>query len=437
MDSRLRASRHPSICLIHSPCSELQDDRLEPPLGLLYLATLALAKGYPVKIVDLASKPEESLSHLIPTGFDVYGFSTYSVSYGLTRELASLIHQREPTAILIAGGPHATALPSEVSADGFHVVVAGEGEIALLEILDSIAQGIPLPPVVSGKRPDPLDTLPFPNYDLVNFNSYSRQVDAHRCVSILSSRGCPYPCSFCNSNIMGAGKAIRLRSPKNVIAEIRALKNRYNIRHFRFQDDIFTINIGRIRQLAPLLEKENIIFRCFARINNFSKEMAQLLRAAGCVHVSFGVESGSPKLLAKHAMNKRQTPKQIRAALNHAHQAGIRSRIFLMVGFPGETDQTISETVALMKSCPWDEFSVYPLIAYPGTPLHTHPERFGIEYIDHNYANYLQVGRNKKAGFTIRTKTFDEAKVQEWRNDMIKSLLDNGRVWAGNATGFK
>jgi radical SAM superfamily enzyme YgiQ (UPF0313 family) len=136
-------------------------------------------------------------------------------------------------------------------------------------------------------------------------------------------------------------------------------------------------------------------------------------------------------------MNKRQTPAQIRAALNIAQQAGIRTRIFLMVGFPGETDDTIEETVALMKSCPWDEFSVYPLIAYPGTPLHTQPERFGIEHIDDDYASYLQIGRNLKAGFTVRTSTFDERKVQEWRDYMIKSLLADGRIWAGNATGFK
>jgi radical SAM superfamily enzyme YgiQ (UPF0313 family) len=404
---------------------------------MLYMATLALAKGHPVKIIDLASKPEENLLQLIPPGFAVYGFSTYSVSYGLTRTLASLIQQREPNAIIIAGGPHATALPEQVAADAFDVVVVGEGELALLEILDGVAQGLPLPPVLYGKRPDPLDRLPFPNYDLIDINSYSRQVDGHRCVSILSSRGCPYPCSFCNSNIMGAGKAIRFRAPENVIAEIRAIKARYNIRHFRFQDDIFTINIGRIRQLVPLLAKEEIVFRCFARINNFSEEMARLLRAGGCVHASFGVESGSPKLLGKHAMNKRQTPAQIRAALNIAQQAGIRTRIFLMVGFPGETEDTIEETVALMKSCPWDEFSVYPLIAYPGTPLHTQPERFGIEHIDDDYGSYLQIGRNLKAGFTVRTSTFDERKVQEWRDYMIKSLLADGRIWAGNATGFK
>jgi radical SAM superfamily enzyme YgiQ (UPF0313 family) len=165
--------------------------------------------------------------------------------------------------------------------------------------------------------------------------------------------------------------------------------------------------------------------------------MAELLRASGCIHASFGVESGSPKLLAKHAMHKNQTPQQIQWALENAHKANIRSRIFLIVGFPGETDETIQETLTLVKQCPWDEFSVYPLIAYPGTPLHDHPEEYGITYIDRNYSDYLQIGRNYKAGFTIRTKEFDEHKVREWRDTMIKELLADGRTWAGNSPGFK
>jgi radical SAM superfamily enzyme YgiQ (UPF0313 family) len=111
--------------------------------------------------------------------------------------------------------------------------------------------------------------------------------------------------------------------------------------------------------------------------------------------------------------------------------------VFLIVGFPGETDETIEETLTLMKSCPWDEFSVYPLIAYPGTPLHDRPEDFGIMDIDRNYSDYLQIGRNFQAGFTIRTKDFDEHKVREWRDYVIRELLADGRTWAGNSQGFK
>ncbi len=426
-----------SICLVHSPCEGLDDDRLEPPLGLLYLASVARNEGRDVHVVDLSSCCEDDLAARIPGGFDVYGFSTYSVNYGVTRKLAADVRERNPASRSLAGGPHATALPDLVSQDGFDVVVTGEGEQALSQVLAVVDAGKPIPPVVRGESPEPLDALPFPDYECVDLGSYSRELAGERCLSVLSSRGCPYRCTFCNSNVMGAGSPIRFRSPDNVVEEIRRLKERYGIRHFRFQDDIFTISLKRIRELTPHLAREDIVYRCFARVNTCVPEMARLLREGGCVHASFGVETGSPKLLSRHAMHKGQTPDEVRRALENAAEVGLRSRVFLIVGFPGETDETIEETLALMKSCPWDEFSVYPLIAYPGTPIHEDPESFGITHIDRSYEDYLQIGKNFRAGFTIRTSEFDENRVEAWRDHVISALLADGRTWAGHSEGFK
>lgn len=428
-----------NVCFVHTPCLELRDDRLEPPLGMLYMATLARSRGYDARIVDLSADESVDLVDRIPDGCEIYGFSTYSVNYGKTRELAAAVRRRNPGAVLIAGGPHATALAHEVVADGFDVVVVGEGECAILQILECLERGQPLPRTVYGEPPNPLDDLPFPDYDLVYLDSYRRVVNGERCISILSSRGCPYRCTFCNSNIMGAGKPMRYRSPQNVSAEIRCLKQRFGVRHFRFQDDIFTITRQRVAEMAPWLAAEDIVYRCFARTNTCasSPEVCENLKAGGCIHLSFGVETGSPKLLHRHSMHKNQTPEQIRQALGNAHAVGLRSRIFLIVGFPGEADETIEETLALVKSCPWDEFSVYPLIAYPGTPLHDQPEEYGITYIDRNYSDYLQIGKNFRAGFTIRTKDFNEHKVRQWRDYVIDELQADGRTWAGDSKNFK
>ncbi len=425
-----------SLCLVHTPCLELRDDRLEPPLGLLYIASQVQSFGYKVTLVDLAAETSDNLIDLIPAGYDVYGFSTYSVNYNVTRRLQKMVKERE-AAVTIAGGPHATALPQQVSADGFDVVVTAEGEMAILKILHILQNNKKPLPIMLGNPPEPLDHLPYPDYDLVNINSYTREVNGQKCLSLLTSRGCPYPCAFCNSNIMGAGKPMRYRSCEHVIGEIRFLKQKYGIQHFRMQDDIYTINIKRIRKLAPLLAQENIQYRCFARVNTMSTEMASLLKDSGCIHASFGVESGSPTILAKGAMSKQQTPKQICDGLNNADKVGIKSRIYLMVGFPGETDDTIHETLSLVKQLPWNEFAVYPVIAYPGTPLHDRPDDFGITYIDKNYSDYLQIGKNFKAGFTIRTKQFDEHKVRAWRDYVIDELIKDGRTWAGNSAGFK
>lgn len=116
----------PSVCFIHTPCLELRDDRLEPPLGLLSMATLVRSKGYPTVIIDLSSHTEPELDRQVPDGYDLYGFSTYSVNYGMTRDLAANVRRRNPAALFVAGGPHASALPHQVAADGFDVVVTGQ-----------------------------------------------------------------------------------------------------------------------------------------------------------------------------------------------------------------------------------------------------------------------------------------------------------------------
>lgn len=432
----MKKMKKTSVCFVHTPCNSIENDRLEPPLGLMLLATIVKINGYPVKLLDLSSCQSSEIEKSLINGYQVYAFSTYTANYWLTQRIAKMIRESNPDAILIAGGPHATALPENVIWDGFDVVVTGEGELAIIDILHKIEQGGRPDKIVEGTPPDPLDALPFPDYKLVNLETYNRMLDGHQCISILSSRGCPYQCVFCNSNIMGAGKSIRFRSPDNVVNEIRMIKKEYGISFFRFQDDIFTIDLNRIEALTKLFIPEDITYRCFSRVNNFSYEMAQMLRAGGCIHVSFGVESGSQKLLSKTVMNKGHTPKQIVKAMENAKQAELRVRIFLIVGFPGETDGTIKETLRLMKSCPWNEFSVYPLLAYPGTPLHDYPEKFGITNIDRNYSQYFQVARNRGAGYTIRTESFDEHKVQQWHDYVIQELSADGRIWAGNAKQF-
>lgn len=201
-----------TACLVHTPCLELRDDRLEPPLGMLYIATNLNAHGHRAQLCDLSSFDEPDLDRRIPDGLDVYGFSTYSVNYGQTRELMKSVRARNPGALLVAGGPHATALPGAVLEDGFDLVITGEAEQTMLDVADAIGRGERPFGIVAGVPPEPLDDLPFPDRDLVDQSTYSREVEGQKCVSILSSRGCPYKCAFCNSNIMGAGRPMRYRS---------------------------------------------------------------------------------------------------------------------------------------------------------------------------------------------------------------------------------
>jgi radical SAM superfamily enzyme YgiQ (UPF0313 family) len=421
-----------SVALIQTPCYELENDRLEPPLGLLYLATWLDRHGYPVQIVDLASMPPETWADAIPRA-DVYGFSTYTTTYHRTLQVLNLVKEVYPDACTVAGGPHASALPYEVARD-FEYVVVGEGEAALLDLLRALDRGETPPRVIAGAPIEDLDTLPIPDYSLVDISSYSRVVAGLPCLSVLSSRGCPYQCVFCNSIIMGSGRRVRLRSAGHVIREIRRLKADWGVQSFRFQDDTFTISLARLKELTAALRDEQIVYRCFGRVNLCTPEMAATLREGGCQHIAFGIESGSDDILRR--MKKGQTVADIRRGIASAKAAGLIVRIYLIVGFPGETWQTIEETINLMLECAPDEFSVYPLIPYPGTPLYETPERFGITEINPDFRQYFQVRRSRGTGYVYRTVDLDERIVADMRAYVI-DRLEPAITWAGESRKFK
>lgn len=423
----------PSICFIHTPCYELNDDRLEPPMGLLYLATWLQSHGYEVELCDLSSVPPDELSLRIPFA-DVYGFSTYTATYHRTLQILQLVKGQYSEAVTVAGGPHASALPEEVS-HNFDYVIRGEGENALLMLMEALHNNRqPVSRILHEPAFVHLDDLPFPDFDLVDIHSYHRLIDGRPSVSILSSRGCPYTCTFCNSNVMHNNGTVRFRSPVNIVREIRQLKARWGVSSFRFQDDTFTLGVPRMRLITKLLKSENITFRCFGRVDSCSEEMVRLLYEAGCRHIAFGIESGSPSMLNR--MQKHQSVADIRSGIANAKAAGLIVRVYLLVGFPGETWDTIKKTADLMAECQPDEFIVYPLIPYPGTPLFHDPGKYGITKINHDFSHFLQAGRDRRTGFVFQTEELDEQKIAEMRSYLIERL-EPLSIWAGDSQLYR
>jgi radical SAM superfamily enzyme YgiQ (UPF0313 family) len=421
-----------SVALIQTPCYELDDDRLEPPLGLLYMATWLRQHDRQACIVDLSSISQSEWINAIPSA-DIYGFSTFTTTYQQTLQVLEVVRKVNPMAWTVAGGPHASALPQDVARD-FDFVVVGEGEQAILSLVQALKAGQTPTRIVSGQPVTDLDSLPFPDYSLVDIDSYRRVVAGQPSISILSSRGCPYRCVFCNSIVMGSGQRVRFRSAANVIEEIRLLKAAWGIVSFRFQDDIFTLNLPRLREMTALLRDEEIAYRCFGRVDRCSQEVANLLYEGGCKHISFGVESGSPTILKR--MQKGQTTDQIRQGIAAARLAGLIVRVYLIVGFPGETWETVQETVDLMLECAPDEFSVYPLIPYPGTLLYEQPEMFGITAINPDFSQYFQVRRGRGTGYTFQTADLHEKIIADMRAYIIDSL-EPSITWAGDSRGYK
>ena len=414
------------IVLVHTPCPELENDRLEPPLGILYLATILKKEGIHCQICDLSGILQEDWQKSLPVA-DVYGFSTYSVNYHRTLVLRNIAKQLNPEAITLAGGPHVTALPNDC-ADKFDVIITGEAEDCFLELIRQIMNGKKPKGIFQGKPIIDLDSLPFPDYSLIDLQSYNRIVEGSSSVSLISSRGCPYQCSFCNSRVFSRGM-LRFRSPENIVHEIQQLKDSYGINTFRFNDDLFTFSPARIIEMSKVLKPMEILYRVFARSSSMTKEAACMLYGSGCRHVAIGIESMSGDMLK---LLKKQTDRETNiAALKNAKDAGLKVRIYLLVGFPGETEKTFQESLDVLLGCEFDEFIVYPFIPYPGTAVWSNPELWGAT-IDRDFSNYVQVGKNRRTSYAVTTKDFTPDDVKNWREHMIAALEEKFR-WAGKS----
>ena len=443
----MRKKQMIDICLIFTPITEMLIERLEAPMGLLYIATYLNENGFEAEVRDLSGIALEN-AEIPPAKW--YGFVTYSTTYGRTLRVKELALKINPTAKTIAGGPHASSLPKDVIKD-FDYVVLDEAESAVLNLLrgetpppaivfDETPTGARTstnPRIIQGTPIWDLDSIPFPDYTLVDIKSYKRVVDGKASVSLLSSRGCPFKCKFCNSKIMGGGTRLRYRSPQNVFDEMVDLRDKYGTTAFRFQDDIFGLDVRWLRKLSEKLRPLGITYRSFVRAHQLAKRgFAEELYASGCRHVALGIESGSDKILEN--MVKGQTVKTGMEGIKKAKEAGLIVRIYLIIGYPGETWDTVQETVDFVRDAKPDEFAMYPFIPYPGTPLYYAPEDHGIYNMDKDFTKYFQAYEYKKSHFVYDLADYDRIELQKMK-DYVDAELEKIKIpWYidANQKGF-
>ena len=408
---------------IKTPIPMLQDDKLEPDMGLLYCATYVKRNSECTPVyVDLSLDSEEVLEQYYDS-CSIYCFSTFTANYGLTCELVKIIRGRcRADAVFIAGGHHASALP-HVVAQTFDYVIVGEGEMAEVKLINALLSGVkPAERIIIGECIENLDDTGWIDYSLAQIERYTRRVNGHKSISILTSRGCPYKCNFCNSALMKRYKSVRFRTAQDVVGEIKYLHHQYGISSFRIQDDIFSINRSRLKEIADALDGASFSFRCFARVDNIDEDILNDFKRMGIFHLSFGVESGSQRIL--DLMNKGTKVEDIRRSIKLAKAYGMKCRVYLIAGFPGETMESLDETISLIREVRPDDVSVYPLIPYPGTPLYENPEKYHITYIDQDFSKYYQIYGNKQSGYVFETEDMDCQKLIFFRDYLVNGILD-------------
>jgi len=364
-----------------------------PPLGTLYAAALLRENSFEVDLFDtmFAHGPEEveaALDTNQPDFFVIYddGFN-YLTKMCLTnmRGAAFSMCQRAKAkgCKVIVCSSDSTDRYEKYLTEGADFVVIGEGELTLLELVQTIQKTEDISaipglaylvngqPVKTPNRPvmKDLDSLPVPAWDLVDMEQYRRSWHEHAgyfSLNMVTTRGCPFKCNWCAKPIYG--NRYNSRSPAHVVGELKMLLERFHMDHIWFCDDIFGLKPGWMQEFARLIEKENIRirFKIQSRADLLQDEVVvAALASAGCENAWIGAESGSQKIL--DAMDKGITVEQIETATALMKQHGIKPSFFIQFGYPGEMKEDIGQTISMINSLLPFEIGISVSYPLPGT----------------------------------------------------------------------
>ncbi|NWG09136.1 MAG: radical SAM protein [Nitrososphaerales archaeon] len=361
-----------------------------PPLGLLYIATLLKQENFGVSVLDIANQvsPKDVLKWVEREGPEILGFSTLSSSGRSAAIIAEKVKERYPDIKIAFGNYHATFnAPKILDKYPFvDLIVRNEAEFTCLEIADRLERGKGFGDVGGitfreGDRivstPDrplikDIDGLPFPDRGLLKDEYTSTlaglEVATKRFTTVVSSRGCPFNCTYCACSLF-ARRTWRPRSPENIVEELEMLYSQ-GFRQIVFVDDNFALNQKRVIDICRQMKENRIDMEwvCDARVDCISMEALRAMAKTGCKIIYYGMESANQRILDFY--NKGITPSQSRAAAKAARRAGIDIIVgSFIVGAPDETREEIENTFDFSQKIDIDVPLFHPLEIHPGTPL--------------------------------------------------------------------
>ncbi|MDD5571322.1 MAG: radical SAM protein [Bacteroidales bacterium] len=352
--------------------------RVLPPLGISYIAENLKKHNHLPVILDMGfDNPDKNNQgwEKIIEDIDFVGITATTLIYFNAKDIVKKIKKIRPGLPVILGGIHPSILPQFVLDDsGCDAVVVGEGEEVMVDIANRKMQpkGIINAPVINE-----IDTIPFLTYEYLDIQKYFKFGGTDRirwslpqpCVSIIGTRGCPYACTFCASKTL-FGRKVRFRSVENIMLEIDFLRKKYGIKAIYFCDDTLTLKKSWLKQLCDELAKRKMQWICGTRVDVVDEKILQMMKFSGCKYISYGIESGSNKVL-NDIIKKETTIEQAERILKLTRKVGIGIIANYMFGLPGETEEDMKLTLKAIKKIPADtaEFSVY--IPLPGAELAT------------------------------------------------------------------
>jgi anaerobic magnesium-protoporphyrin IX monomethyl ester cyclase len=353
-----------------------------PPLGIGYIASFLKQHDFDVDIIDGTFRSETEVVKLIesrkPRIVGIYAM------YSMEEQAISLAKRiRNVADLLVVGGPLPTVDPS-LFLDSFDIVALGEAENAMLEIVKNFLNSGNIDGgtgtisnssngsshLVHAVPVTDLDSIPFPARELFDNDAYKDYCSSHfgqTITSMISSRGCPFTCDFCSRPVFG--DTFRSRSPRGIVDEMEAVSI-LGYDAIWFADDCFTISKDRVLRICDEIDRRDldVKWQCLSRVDTLDKELASRMRNAGCQRIYFGIESGDETIL--NIMQKQVNLQTARNAVSNANSAGIETGAFFIIGYPGDNERTVLNTLRFATSLPLNYVSFTLPYPIPGTGLY-------------------------------------------------------------------
>ena len=372
---------------------------MEPPFGLCHLAAVTREQGYETRIIDaeaLGLSVDETAREALSHKPDYIGLTATTPAIVSAARVAEKIKLAAPEIPVIVGGCHVTAIPEATLAEfsSFDIAAVGEGEVTILELLHCLGMGMSLERVLglafrregtiilTPPRPliKDLDTLPIPAFALLprldrHYGVTVQSADRFPAVSLITSRGCYAKCTFCDTSVTGS--TMRGHGAAYVARLMKLVQQRYGIRCVMFEDDNFLAFRKRLKELEAHIKRDHVdmTWSCTSRVDIAHRETLERAKRLGCWQVSYGVESGSQKILDFY--NKRITVAQSERALEMSRDAGLLTKGFVILGGPLETMETLEETRSFVMRAALDDISITYFVPYPGAAVWGVCEQYG------------------------------------------------------------
>jgi radical SAM superfamily enzyme YgiQ (UPF0313 family) len=367
------------------------------PLGLAYLAAALAQAHIEVEVIDAWA---EGLSfvglgkRISGKNYDAIGITIMSPLYAAGMQTVDSA-RKNSSAKIIVGGPHPSASPEECLQDNPHIdfAVIGEGErtcIDLIHALSNGGQGLESIPGVAfwqnGKiittghapRVARLEELPYPAWRLFPLKKYRTHPPYGKdspYMTLITSRGCPFSCSYCSKSVFG--QEYLAMSPEAVCRQVQYMTEEFGAREVHFYDDDFTIDMARAEAICDemLRQKIHVSWSCTTRVDLVNEKLLTKMERSGCWLIAYGVESADPTILEN--ARKGYTFAQVEQAFRLTQKTGIRTLAYFMLGLPGETKETVQETIDFSLKLDPDFVSWGITALYPGSPLYMQAKKSG------------------------------------------------------------